>query len=271
MLIKHDTNTNFRNYKSYSNKIKMEAKSSFKSRDDASTILNGFQDNFRIFNQISSVSFFICNLKTGRIKNISKSTANITGYLPQRFLEDGISFFLSLVHHQDYQQILFEYLNFLKVAKYNLDSNQGESSRSFNMRIRHEKGHWIWIEITFMILKYSKHGLIEEAFGLLRDVSSLKSNEIQSRKENDHSSHNYAIDAQSMQDLGFNFKGIENISQREKQVLHLIAHGLTSQMIADQLHISRHTVITHRQNLIHKFDANNTAELVLRASRMYWL
>lgn len=56
------------------------------------------------------------------------------------------------------------------------------------------------------------------------------------------------------------------VSAREKQVLKLIANGFSSKEIADQLFISNHTAISHRKNLIEKFQVKNTAHLVKKAS-----
>lgn len=60
-------------------------------------------------------------------------------------------------------------------------------------------------------------------------------------------------------------KGVKDISERELEVLGLIADGGTDQEIAKQLFISFHTANSHRKNLLLKFDAKNTAELVKKA------
>lgn len=52
------------------------------------------------------------------------------------------------------------------------------------------------------------------------------------------------------------------LTRREKEVLELIAEGLTNGEIAEKLFVSVTTVDTHRKNLLAKFDAKNTAELV---------
>lgn len=52
------------------------------------------------------------------------------------------------------------------------------------------------------------------------------------------------------------------LTEREKDVLKLIAEELTTQEIADKLFISHHTVETHRKNLISKLNVRNTAGLV---------
>ena len=55
------------------------------------------------------------------------------------------------------------------------------------------------------------------------------------------------------------------ISQREKEILNLVAFENSSKMIAQELYISEHTVISHRKNLMTKLNATNTAGLVRRA------
>jgi DNA-binding NarL/FixJ family response regulator len=55
------------------------------------------------------------------------------------------------------------------------------------------------------------------------------------------------------------------ITRREKEVLMEIANGLTNQQIADKLFISSTTVSSHRQNLMLKLNANNTASLIKTA------
>lgn len=60
-----------------------------------------------------------------------------------------------------------------------------------------------------------------------------------------------------------------HLSAREQEVLFLIADGLTTREIAEQLFISESTVISHRKNLLRKYLAKNTAELVKLAGREY--
>lgn len=52
------------------------------------------------------------------------------------------------------------------------------------------------------------------------------------------------------------------ISDREREVLQLIADGCTDQEVADRLYLSHHTANSHRKNLLSKMGAKNTAELI---------
>lgn len=57
------------------------------------------------------------------------------------------------------------------------------------------------------------------------------------------------------------------LTRREKEVLCLIAEGLTNSEVAEKLFVSTATVDTHRKNLLSKFDARNTASLIRLATQ----
>ncbi|MBL7738107.1 MAG: response regulator transcription factor [Chitinophagaceae bacterium] len=58
------------------------------------------------------------------------------------------------------------------------------------------------------------------------------------------------------------------LTRREKEVLELIAEGMTNNEIAQKLFISITTVDTHRKNLLAKLEAKNTASLIRMAAQM---
>jgi DNA-binding NarL/FixJ family response regulator len=58
-----------------------------------------------------------------------------------------------------------------------------------------------------------------------------------------------------------------NISEREMEIITLIAEGHSNKEVADKLFLSTHTITTHRKNIMSKLGVNNTAGLVLFAVR----
>jgi DNA-binding NarL/FixJ family response regulator len=58
---------------------------------------------------------------------------------------------------------------------------------------------------------------------------------------------------------------LDPISERERDVLHLLALGHTNQEVGRKLFISVRTVDTHRANIMHKLRLETRAELVLFA------
>lgn len=57
----------------------------------------------------------------------------------------------------------------------------------------------------------------------------------------------------------------EILSDREKEVLHLVAEGLTQQAIADSLQISRRTVNNHLQAINQKLYVSSTVSAIVQA------
>ena len=62
-------------------------------------------------------------------------------------------------------------------------------------------------------------------------------------------------------------EGLESLTEREREVLRLVARGLTTKEIASALDISMRTVDTHRANLMRKLDLRSVALLTQFAIR----
>ncbi len=58
------------------------------------------------------------------------------------------------------------------------------------------------------------------------------------------------------------------LSDREREVLDLIARGATNREIADALYLSPHTIKEHTSSLYRKLEVRNRAEAVTRAQRL---
>jgi DNA-binding NarL/FixJ family response regulator len=75
------------------------------------------------------------------------------------------------------------------------------------------------------------------------------------------------IDAGIGPATGSDAPGHGPLGAREREVLQLLAEGHTSGEIAHRLHISTHTVDTHRRNIMQKLDLHSVAELTKYAVR----
>lgn len=58
------------------------------------------------------------------------------------------------------------------------------------------------------------------------------------------------------------------LSERENEIITMIAEGYTNVQIAEQLFLSNHTVNTHRKNILAKLGVKNTAGIVIYAVKM---
>jgi regulator of cell morphogenesis and NO signaling len=60
-------------------------------------------------------------------------------------------------------------------------------------------------------------------------------------------------------------KAVAVLGEREKEIIHYIAKGMTNKQIADVLCLSSHTVATHRRNICAKLDIHSASGLTLYA------
>jgi len=69
----------------------------------------------------------------------------------------------------------------------------------------------------------------------------------------------------------FNNKPNQQITQREIEIIQLIAEELTTNEIADKLFLSHHTIENHRNRILLKLDVKNTAGLIKKAMENGWI
>ena len=65
-------------------------------------------------------------------------------------------------------------------------------------------------------------------------------------------------------DHEFNPEAIKNfeLSEREVELISFLAKGLSSEEIAEEMFLSKHTIDTHRRNILLKTGARNTIEML---------
>lgn len=66
-------------------------------------------------------------------------------------------------------------------------------------------------------------------------------------------------------------KSQELFSPRELEILKFIVQGMSSQMIAANVHRSVHTIRNHRKNILQKSGCNNLQELLVKSIREGWV
>lgn len=71
----------------------------------------------------------------------------------------------------------------------------------------------------------------------------------------------FVVDEDRIKQLG--------ISKREREVLELMAQGLTNYEIADKLHVSLNTVKTHSSNLFLKLEVSRRTQAVKKARELH--
>ena len=238
---------------------------------------------------------FIGHYQTTRISYISQSIETILGYPREYFLRAGVDALRSIVHPDDMTGIVLILSQFMKewytnAATGNCDKNPKVAS--YHFRAQHNEGHWIPMDQKVFVLTQIENDLPDLVFSILSTSSTyieeaLTDNSLDGTREkllnyleyarlrSNHqltAQHNIPSNgAEGVIEITTHLNPVRDISLREKEVLKLISDGYATKEIADKLCISFHTVESHRKNLLEKFGAKNSAELVKAASKYYWL
>ena len=126
-------------------------------------------------------------------------------------------------------------------------------------RVKNDLGKWIRLLVHDMILELDDSGI---------PWLNLKIFDLSPNQETNYRGNSICrnlLNGEQIHLFNFIAKGINNISDREKEVLSLIAEGMKSKEIADKLFISLNTVNNHRRNLLKKLNVANSSEAVNQA------
>lgn len=72
------------------------------------------------------------------------------------------------------------------------------------------------------------------------------------------------IDIDEIEEVDFSCDPVM-LSEREREIITMIAEGMTNATISEKLFLSKHTVNTHRKNIMAKLGVKNTAGIVMYA------
>ena len=124
---------------------------------------------------------------------------------------------------------------------------------------------------TSILIHNSDTGVPELGFVCYHDVSSMvssiKPNNYDITFDPDQAYLEVELDAK----LKIIRPGKMDITSRERDIVLCLHKGLSSKEIASELFISKATVDTHRQNMLHKWDLPNTAALLKKAVEEGWV
>ena len=207
---------------------------------------------------------YILDYRTGKYYHFSKHVKQLTGFDKEVFLSEGFVFTVQQYNQQDaeicFNTILPKYLHFFR----KLDENSyRDYSFQYNFRFQHREQHFITILQESKVLKGDKNGPLV-MLGFWTDITPFKEdNRITAVIK-------YTRFGESQQVIEIDHysprSGEGILSVRELQILKMVLEGHNSEAIAQKLHISKHTVLTHRARIREKTNAKNVADLLRYAT-----
>ncbi len=129
----------------------------------------------------------VYNIKTGQYLYVNNASRKILDYSPQELITGGYPFISSLVHPHDLPRILKENSQAIKRSNSKKFARQmNQAIVEFEYRMRHKKGHWIWLQTSGSILSRDKSGEVEYVLNISIDITRRKEIERELTKISSH-------------------------------------------------------------------------------------
>ncbi len=232
-----------------------------------------------------SCVFMLSCLGNDKLLYLENSFQSLSGYAPEKITEGGMDFWFSLIHPDDRPQISEKIIESHRLLELHGFNETDPAPLILTYRIKHANGQWIWVRDTKFLVSFSEK-VIDKVLGKFEEVlpEAITEEDLKKKLEEEKSCTQlleFALVHQhdkQKQTLGadphgkeITAAGMPLLTRREKEILQLIAEGLSTKIIADKCHISIHTVETHRRHLLEKLQVKNSVELIKEASKIYWL
>jgi DNA-binding CsgD family transcriptional regulator len=204
--------------------------------------------------------FYVVEPNTRTYYFMGKQQASVSGYSNEEFHKKGIELFLKCLHPDErdiiLQQIYPDFAAF--VAKTPLKYKK-DLLFNYNYRFKRKTGKYINLMEQIHILEVDQQGM---AGLLLGNVIMIGGNDVlPMRATGKIFRKNQIAEILFSKVYTSPTNPINQITNRELDILRNLAAGKTSNEISKELFISTHTVDTHRRNLLKKLNCKSVVEL----------
>ena len=197
------------------------------------------------------------DMRSSTYTHISPEVEYILGYHPKAIKREGISFLDRVVHPEDKSISLALHAKAWEFILQKPPHTRSEYCMSTDYRIRRADGAYIRLLQQNCILHTDKAGNLLLFFGICTNISYWNKNQDITLTIKRRNGETYSFKASASYD-----GELSKISRREREVIQEICRGKNTIQISDRLHISPHTVSTHRKAILRKLGIKGTAALV---------
>ena len=216
--------------------------------------LNGMR--LRLALDYAHQDWFDINFQTGEL-TVGPTYPVMLGYEPAEFTR-SYEDWIATIHPEDLPGVL----KAIEMA------NESGEATEVECRYKSKSGGWVWFHSLGRVYQRDEKGNPIHGIGIHTNISQrkrqsqegadlLRSVEMLLREMT--TPHN---DRQADQKLSrASTRLSDQLSARQRVIIKLIANGKTSAQIAQELHISYQTVLSHRRNIARKLNLHSVAEL----------
>jgi len=216
---------------------------------------------------VGNYYYYILNFDTYQMEFVHPNIEKLLGVKPKDYSLDKL---LKLMHPDDLKfmpqkesiaiDFLFNRITADQLLKYKV---------SYVMRFKTLSGQYKTYLHQAKTLTTSKDGKIQQVIGVHTDISYLNTpidHKISFIGDSGYPSFFSEVVNPQFQQFQQTFKQL--FTKKEEEIIKLLTKGLDFKAIANILHISPHTVNTHKRNILKKSNCKNTAEMLSYCLRL---
>ena len=207
---------------------------------------------------------FILDYRTGKYYHFSSNALQVSGQKKESFLTEGIALAIDIHNKEDgriyYNSIFEKRLKFMQSLKPD-DHSFYFYQHNFRLISKDKKQKTLLQE--YQVVKADAKGNPLVIMGFCTDISHIKTD----TRITDAVILRKPGEMPVPVEITYYYPRAEEglLTNKELEILKWILEGLNSKEIADKLHISTHTVRTHRKHMHEKTNAKNIADLLRHA------
>lgn len=224
-----------------------------------------FERKFELLDRLADVensSVAVLDLYQRKYVYLRSKFTDELGYDLNKAIAMGPEYFFTLIHPEDIPLIIDTYQQTFRFVLSLPIEERKNYKAVLNFRLKDAQNRYVTVILQLVVLELDKLGNIWQILildDLLPDKSRFDS--VNRRLINIRDGKHFLFNT----DLE---KNKTLLSAREIEVLGLVSKGFLSKEIADKLFISVNTVNNHRQKILEKINATNTAEAVNYAKNL---
>jgi DNA-binding CsgD family transcriptional regulator len=222
---------------------------------------------------------YCCTMATRQMNYMNPRCEQVLGYPARDFVRGGAEFFFAITDPTLIPNVIKRQLAYTQPAKLPGFNPRSVIVQKYPVRMITAGKQMKELLSMAIVLTYTTTGEWEFGVAMLVEGDQKVKNQCNSFLKAIKKRHNQIYqhvdvvgDNESLPVVHLTNDRIDKkITPRETEVIKLLANGYSTTKISSTLRISSNTVESHRKKLLQKLDAKNTAELIKKASKVYWL
>jgi DNA-binding CsgD family transcriptional regulator len=250
-------------YRNFLDSVKFHQTAQLK--EQSTYLINHFRPAQQAF-YFSNPAFFLLDYSTKEYIYVEANFLNQMGYTDQFFLETGLETYLSKWHQHDFEiinaRVFPDNIAFLKTLPL---EDYPLYIFSYNYRMRDTNGDYFTTLQRFSYIPSTVMGEPAGMIGIVLDITHFKNDlsvihtieKVLPTTERNITElilkKSYPI---------YEVADHVTLTKREREILSLIAEGLSSKQIAPRINVSINTINNHRKNMLAKTACSSASELM---------